>query len=172
MIEEMQKHEANVKRLKVLKELELMSKPPKGPQKVDKKKEIIKKLKWKAEKIQKSRSESVNELSANSNDSGFKFNGKYEFVMNGPNSDKSASMNTKDNKAGPKAFNINKGKDNIVDLIGKKSIKNKRDLSLKITESYEDSNERPIEKISIYSDSYGNERFEDEEKSNSFCWHL
>ena len=45
MIEEMQKHEANVKRLKVLKELELMSKPPKGPQKVDKKKEIIKKLK-------------------------------------------------------------------------------------------------------------------------------
>lgn len=136
--------EQNEKRLKVLKELELIAKPQKKPQQdIEKRQNIMKRIKSKADDIRKSRPDS----SARSYDSSEMRSGKktegIDFVVDKDKFDLSM---------------LNKDKSNDKSMESKNSI-GKKKLKMNI-DSFDKPKDRPTNQVSLYSEDYDEEKFE------------
>ncbi|OMJ73758.1 hypothetical protein SteCoe_27503 [Stentor coeruleus] len=137
--------EQNEKMLKVLKELELIAKPQKKPQQnIDKRENIMKRLKNKADNIRKSRPDSSVRSYDSSEMRTGKQNEKIDFIIDKDKFDLSM---------------LNKDKSNDKSIESKNSI-GKKKLKMDI-DSFDKPKDRPTNQVSLYSDDF------DEEKSKT-----
>ena len=151
MMEQLKQHEINMKRMHVLKELEIMSKPPRPASTANKNTEVIKKLKKKSQQLHKSRSNARSDSNYESNNSDFEFKGNFEFVNEESPSNSSLPSNVVINLSSdlkPKPLQEKKTDKNRLQAQEKK-----KKLSLDFTESFEELAQRPGVEISNYSGS-------------------
>ena len=152
-------NEKNMRRLQVLKELELISKP-----KNSKNNKEIHKLEVDTEKsifYQEKNESKTNSLSY-LNNSNIEFKGNFEFIEKSNEFEESSLKPSENHKENPEFSNKNQK------VITEKP---KSALRLKISESSEQEIKRPNEDFSNYSENYENEEFEIEsglKKSQSF----